>query len=99
LKFIYLLKLNSTGYYKIGYTNNVNKRIKELSTGSYDTITLVNKYESKFYREIEKYLHNIYKSLKIKGEWFDLGIEEENNFLKNCLLVEKNLNYLENNKI
>jgi predicted GIY-YIG superfamily endonuclease len=99
VKFVYLLKLSESGYYKIGHTNNINKRIKELSTGNPEEIVLISKYSSKYYKEIENYLHNIHKFYNIKGEWFNLDIEDELKFIDNCKLCEKNHIYLELNKI
>lgn len=98
-KHIYLIKLSESGYYKIGYSNNINKRIKELSTGNAENIDLIDSYYSVYYKEIEKFLHNTLKSKNIKGEWFDLDILDEINFKKNCALCENNMIYLENNKI
>ena len=99
MKYIYLLKLSESGYYKIGYTNNINKRIKELSTGNAEEITLIAKYTSKYYKQVENYLHNIYNFKRIRGEWFNLDIEDEIKFADNCKLCENNLLYLELNKI
>lgn len=60
-------------YYKIGYTNNLDKRISQLQTGS----SAVLKYKGFFVcdseeraRILEKQLHELFKKLSYGGEWF-----------------------------
>lgn len=64
--------------FKIGITkNSIEKRIKFLSTGNPNTITLIKSYTSKNYKEIEKWLHSRYSLNKTlsKNEWFHLTDE------------------------
>lgn len=97
--FIYLLKQENESKYKIGTSKNPEKRIRTLQTGNSDKIVLVNKYKSlKFYKKIEYALHNQYSHLKSNGEWFDLTLEEEVNFLNDCEKIENNLNLIEEYK-
>lgn len=73
LHFIYLIE--SGGLIKIGYTTNFDKRIKSYETHTTNLkILCVSKREDAF--EIEKKLHNKYKENRIKGEWFNLAINE-----------------------
>lgn len=97
--YVYLIRCEENSYYKIGITKNIQKRIKELQTGSSDIIYLVNKYESDFASKIEKGLHNFLGHKRRNNEWFDLTIEDEVNFIDMCTKIEKNLIYLEQNKI
>lgn len=99
MKFVYLLKLSESGYYKIGISSNSRNRILQLSTGNPEDINLINIYKTKYYKQIETYLHNIYIHKKIKGEWFNLDIKDELDFIDNCVFCENNLIYIENNKI
>ena len=98
-KFVYLLKLSESGYYKIGYSKDVRNRINILKTGNAEEITLINKYETDYYKEIETFFHNRYSYKKLNGECFDLSLEDEFKCLENCQLCEKNLIILQKNKI
>ncbi len=73
---VYLLKGCVTGYYKIGVTTNLNKRIKQVRNNSSEEITL--EFLSRGGRELEKVLHQKYESQKVKGEWFKLTENETN---------------------
>jgi hypothetical protein len=46
---------------------------------------------------IEKALQRRYRYLKKQGEWFNLSIEEEQLFLKNCKSIEDNIIFLKKN--
>jgi hypothetical protein len=71
--------------YKIGYTtNSVNKRIRELQTGCPYKITLVETYSSEYANKIETTLHNFFSHKNTYGEWFDLDIQDVNNFKILC---------------
>lgn len=70
----YILKDVSTGYYKIGKSNNISKRFNALSCGN---ISL--KVAAYIYKDIEKELHLKYRVNRIKNEWFCFTDEEFNN--------------------
>jgi predicted GIY-YIG superfamily endonuclease len=71
--FIYLIE--SGGLIKIGYTTNFAKRIKNYKTHNTNLkILCVCEREDAF--EIEAQLHKKYKQNCIKGEWFNLAINE-----------------------
>ena len=52
---VYLLcELSENERFKVGVTKrDINKRIKELSTGNSNEIHLVNKFESEYYKKVE----------------------------------------------
>lgn len=97
--FVYLIRLSENSTYKIGTTNNINKRIKQLQTGNAEQIFLVDSYQSKLAFKIENALHNFFKHKHKLNEWFELTIEDEIKFKELCVTIENNLKYLENNKI
>lgn len=71
--------LESAGYYKIGVTldTSIEKRIRALQTGNPNIITLVAKtgtIDNAY--NIEKLLHEKFKSNRVRGEWFTLTKEE-----------------------
>ena len=91
MKFIYLIKSDIDGYYKIGISNNPQKRLKQLSTGNSSQLTLIESYRTSIPFQIENALHRKYSQLKMNGEWFRLSLEEELNFKKNCELIENGI--------
>lgn len=94
MKYIYLIQSLENSYYKIGVSKHPNKRIKELQTGNSSGLKLVETYQSEFAHKIEKSLQNRYAHLKKEGEWFDLTIENEVTFKKECQQIEENINTL-----
>ncbi len=92
--FIYLIRCEENSYYKIGITKNIQKRIKEIQTGTPDKIYLIDSYESEYARQIEIALHNFFKSEHRNNEWFELSIKDEIRFKELCILTENNLKIL-----
>lgn len=99
MKMLYVFK--HADRYKIGVTNNIERRLKQLSCGC-PQITC--EYHSDFIQnayEIESYLHKLFEEFWIGGEWFSFvdlekirstvgktGIKKESN-IKNIIGVEK----------
>ena len=75
--YVYLFKCGEE--YKIGYSKNVERRIKELDKRPYPLV-LISKIYSDIAYEIEQHLHRVLADYKIKGEWYhlkpDLSAEE-----------------------
>lgn len=100
MKYIYLLQLEGTDLYKIGFTkNSPAKRVKSLQTGSPHKIILVDQYETKIAPTIEAILHRSMKSKKysaedgfiLLGEWFKLDFSDVKEFQNRCKRIEDNL--------
>lgn len=78
-RYLYVIRCIGTNFYKIGITNNLNKRLKTHQTGCPLKLKYIFAVEADIEdflgREItylEKFLHNNYASHKIHGEWFCL---------------------------
>lgn len=102
--FVYLLmSTDSNGLielYKIGITTkDVNERIKKLSTGNPNKITLLASYESKNYLKIEKWFHAKYRLQKTasNNEWFQLNNFEVKDFILNCKKADETISFLKKN--
>ena len=78
--FAYCPDLYKSGYHhvKIGITINPTKRIMQLQTGNSHKIVFYKLHETENYKELEKQLHNKYAKKHIRGEWFNLKLEELN---------------------
>jgi len=70
--YIYLLKNNILGGYKIGITTAPKSRFKALAVGT--KATLIGYWQLDAYRELEKQLHKEYAQFRVpQSEWFDLS--------------------------
>lgn len=84
---IYLLYIDTPDgrLYKIGYTkHSVQKRIAQLQTGCPYEIKMLETFNSTYGQTIERTLHSIYDYCKMHGEWFNLDITFEANFISIC---------------
>ena len=93
-KFIYLIQSSENGKYKIGLSVNPKKRIKQLQTGSGEELKLINIFKSEFPHLVEKGLHKHFNHLNAIGEWYNLSIKEELNFINECERFEKSIKIL-----
>ena len=67
--------------YKIGFSYDTSERIKGLQTANPNKLELVEKYDCKNCRVLEKRIHNHLKDKQLNGEWFCLSPLE----LSNCI--------------
>lgn len=94
MKYVYLIQSTDNGYYKIGISKNPQKRIKQLMTGNSSPLKLIESYESEFANKIERVLHRRYSHLNKEGEWFELSILDEIQFIDSCKNIEANFKFL-----
>lgn len=66
--YVYLFECG--GKYKIGVSNDVNRRIKDLDHRPFK-VTLISKVHSKMAYKVEGTIHALLKKHKIEGEWYD----------------------------
>jgi len=97
-----LLETDKYGYerHKIGMTKrNPEQRVKELSTGNSNLITLLHYFESINYKNIEKMLHVKFNAQKTEAnnEWFTLEDNQVLNFITTCKEIDKTVKLLKEN--
>lgn len=98
--YVYLiLEVNQHGeeYHKIGISKNEpEKRLKQLQTGNPNRIDILNFYESKNYKHVEKWLHSRFYNKKTlaENEWFSLSNEDVLNFIETCKSVDNTISFL-----
>lgn len=69
--YIYLLKCADK--YKIGYSNNVERRIRQLDTRPFPLL-LITKIYSDIAYDVEQAFHRTFKDFKVEGEWYQFNI-------------------------
>jgi hypothetical protein len=94
-----LLEVDKHGHerYKIGHSkNHPEKRVKQLSTGNSNIISLLNFYETDNYKKIERWLHRDFASKKTEAnnEWFSLDDEQVLGFIDRCKWIDKTVKLL-----
>jgi len=97
MKSVYLIR-NNNSQYKIGISKSPTKRTQQNQTGNPDELKIINTYESENASKIESALHNIYAHKRTSGEWFNLSLVEEVNFLTNCKRIDESINLLKKMK-
>ena len=94
MKYVYLIKSEESGLYKIGVSKNPNTRLKQLQTGNGDKLKLLEKFQTDHAFKVESAMKNTYSYLRKNGEWFELSLKEEFDFTKNCEKFDKNIRLL-----
>lgn len=74
MKKIYIILNESTGRFKIGFSNKPEKRLKTLQTGNDDILKLYYQREVKYHSKVEASLKRHYAAYQTVGEWFDYEI-------------------------
>jgi hypothetical protein len=82
----YIVTLTNSNIVKIGRSINSKKRYKELETANPFLNSI---YIFKF--DVEKQLHNYFKSCKVKNEWFEIATNEFYTIYEIVLFIEKYL--------
>lgn len=79
MQILYILQNGDTNQYKIGITNNLNRRLKQLQSGCpYDlkVIKIWTHYDRKVIAKYERVLHKFFTKcgcrIRNNGEWFIL---------------------------
>jgi len=65
---IYFVQAGINGPIKIGITNNINRRIKELEKEAPYELNILAEYPGG--RKFEKRIHTMFQKFRIRGEWF-----------------------------
>jgi hypothetical protein len=84
VKQVYFIRIKDTDMVKIGFSQDVRARIKQLSTGNPFDLVLEGAHETKNYRKCEMLLHQHFIDRHVHGEWF--RIEKGTKIPQQCLI-------------
>ena len=95
MDYIYLIESYSEHetIYKIGFSKDPDKRIKELKTGNPSKLSILYRFPTTHKRKIETSLHNLYSHKRKDGEWFDLNSVDVDKFEERCRILEKSFHF------
>ena len=107
MKYVYLINIENTNIYKIGFTKqSPKKRLKSLQTGNPYKMILTDSYESEIATNIEFVIHNYLRhkktnseDVKLLGEWFELDKKDVETFKELCQTIEGNIRCINNNTL
>lgn len=72
-EYVYLIKENLMGYYKIGVTSNPARRMEQFGVKLPFRTFIVAILECRDAYKTERALHNAYRHKRVHGEWFNLS--------------------------
>ena len=98
-KYVYLISDYNSYSYKIGISNNPEKRLKSLQTGNEKNLKIIHKILCENYSDVERALHNKYSFSKINGEWFELTQEDIKSFPDFCKKIDENFKIIKSFKL
>jgi len=74
IEYTYFIKAKKLGHIKIGVSNNVARRLKDLQACSPDKLILLGKVPNNGHTA-EKVVHNTFQHYRLHGEWFQGTVE------------------------
>jgi len=69
---IYILNIEGTNIYKIGTSQNVNRRIKDICASNPFHIDIIHIQKILFAYEVEQSIHELIDEFHVKNEWFKI---------------------------
>lgn len=94
---LYILQNGNTNQYKIGITNNLNKRLQQLQTGcpfELKVVKIWTHYNRKVIEKYERVLHKYFTKcgcrIRENGEWFTLRVPDINYLCKPQNVAQQN---------
>lgn len=78
LSYVYVIASDPAGPVKIGFSKHPEKRVTQLQTGHSETLRLYyyHSLPAESVKLMEKAVHATNRHRKVKGEWFNLSVED-----------------------
>jgi len=97
MQILYILQNGDTNQYKIGITNNLNRRLQQLQTGcpfELKVVKIWTHYNRKIVEKYERILHRYFTrcgcKIRDNGEWFILRVPDINYLCKPQSIAQQN---------
>jgi len=92
---IYIILNIDENTHKIGYSKDIEERIKGLEVANSSELKCIHEYPTKYNASmLETFLHRHFKSKHIRGEWFKLNDNDIKSFDSVCEGFEKRIDFL-----
>lgn len=85
MSYVYLIQSNE--FYKIGIANDLKTRLAQLQTGNPTELLILACYEFPNAQAVEIALHQKYKNVRKRGEWFMLTEQDQKDFNQICNML------------
>lgn len=78
MSFLYVIASHPSGPVKLGLSRHPEKRVRQLQTGCSEPLSIfhIEEVEEDRVKIAEKALHRLLNHKRVRGEWFDLSVEE-----------------------
>lgn len=78
MSFLYVIAARKEGPVKLGLSVHPEKRVRQLQTGSAEQLTIhhVEEVSDERVKLAESALHRLLGHKRLKGEWFNMSVEE-----------------------
>ena len=86
---VYLVGLEGLNYFKIGISIDVDKRIEALQTSLPFQIVLHAYEHTPYALELEQQMHKRLSKYHVRGEWFELPLEEAQRTFKEFMMMAR----------
>lgn len=97
MQILYILRNGETNQYKIGITDNLNRRLSQLQTGCPEELQIIKlwkHYQRNMIKRYERVLHRYFTKcgcrIRPNGEWFNLKQVDINYLCKPNTIAEQN---------
>ena len=91
---VYIIKCQNTNFYKIGVSDYIEDRLKNLQTANPRKLILVSGFICKEPFKLERIIHSQYKNERREGEWFEINdIPKLKEFMRNQVFEMNNAYY------
>lgn len=76
--YVYVIAADAAGAVKIGFSKHPEKRLKQLQTGHSGELRLYYHHPLPVenVKLIERAIHDLNRHKRVKGEWFDMSVED-----------------------
>lgn len=80
--YVYLIKAKDYNFYKIGFSTNVKRRLRDINASNPFEIEIIEIYKGLTAYDLEQSIHLKYNKDRIKNEWYKFNANQVNEIVK-----------------